>query len=330
MIVKREKQQVTVSAYGGQSDTMKIVIPGTDDRLDLNGYIYVGGYINPLPQIPSFHRMSFRGCMYQASITSNYKVDFFKGVVDKNPEFTTKNVVETYSPVISPRSINFDRDAYITFLIQLPDPIDPTKILKKLFGHFQFRTVLFKGTIFRASSVSLQFQQSQLSLHSGGDIVSLDFPQEGQANDGRWFDVGFVVENKNMELRLNDKRARITPSNNPQYGAEVTFGYYQNEQSFIGCIRNLSLQSYDITYYDIVDPYRPQKLAKDFSREHLSEGCKASDPCIPNPCFHGAQCLTVVEGFGVKCDCRLKYKSPLCQFCKYSLCQFFKLCSRNS
>ena len=317
VIVKRDKRQLTVSAYGGQSDHMKIRIPGDDDRLDLNGFMYVGGHPNPPTEYPSAHRVNFRGCMIQAVFDGSHKVDFIDGVINKRPGFNTKYTQVTNSPFIPPRAINFNKESYVRFEIQFADPIDPTKILQKFYGGFEFRTVLFEGTIFTASSVSLKFQRSQLSLISGGDIVSINFPNEGQANDGRWFRVQYIVENNKLELHLNDVKRKIVPSNNPQYGAEITFGFFDNKRNFIGCIRNLTVQFLAISYYDLVDPYRETPLYDGIS--DLSDGCKASDPCIPNPCFHNAECRTVVHDPGVECDCRQRYKEPFCQFCKCML-----------
>jgi hypothetical protein len=308
VVVKRDKKQLSVSAYGGQSDKMNIVIPGEDDRLDLNGFIYVGGYKNPPPQYPSFHRVNFKGCIYQATFDSKYKVDFIDGVINKKAGFTSEHIEQTDDPVIPPRAMNFNHDTFIQFKIQFGDPADTTGILKKFFGSFEFRTVLLKGKIFTASSVSLEFQRSQLSLISGGDTLSIDFPNEGQANDGRWFRVEYYVENTIMRLRLNDVRRQVKPANNPQYGSIITFGHNQGRRNFIGCIRDLVVQKVNVTYYDIINPYRSSKLAEGYS--DLTEGCKASDPCIPNPCFHGARCRTIVQ-------CRENYKPPLCQFCKY-------------
>ena len=317
VVVKRDKKKVTVSAYGGQSDKMEIVIPGEDDYLDLNGFIYIGGHPIPPQQYPSFHSVNFKGCMYQATFDGKYKVDFVDGILKNKEGFTERHVTETDNPKIPPRAMNFNHNTFIRFLIQFEDPTDTTDILKKFYGSFEFRTVLFEGTIFTASSVSLQFQQSQLSLISGGDIVSIDFPDEGQANDGRWFRVKYYIENEIMRLELNGKREQIKPVNNPQYGSRVTFGFYK-VRNFIGCIRNLVVQGVVITYYDIINPYRSSPVAEDYSKDDLTEGCKASDPCIPNPCFHDTKCLTVVRDPGVQCECRENYKPPLCQFCKYA------------
>ena len=310
VIVKRVKSKLSVSAYGGQSDKMDIVIPGEDDRLDLNGFMYIGGHPNPPPQYPGFHRVRFVGCMSQAIFN---KVDFVKEVMENDESVKQENIKKTYNPAIPPRSMNFNKNTMLRFKIQFQDPLDTTKILQKFYGSLEFRTVLLEGTILTASSVSLRFQRSQLSLISGGDIVSIDFPNEGQANDGRWFRVEYIVENNNLELRLNDVRNQIVPSHNPQYGAFVTFGLFNNP-NFIGCIRNLVLQGVKITYYDINYPYRESPIADKVV--DLSEGCKASDPCIPNPCFHNGLCLTVVQDPGVLCDCRQNYKPPFCQFCK--------------
>ena len=324
VIVKRDKRQLTVSAYGGQSDHMKIEIPGKDDRLDLTGFMYVGGYPNPSTQHPSFHRVNFKGCMFQAIFKGNREVNFIDGAINRDSKFDQKYIQVTDNPVIPPRAINFNKDSYVRFVIQFADPINQGQILQKFYGSFEFRTVLFKGTIFTASSVSLKFQRSQLSLISGGDIVSINFPNEGQANDGRWFRVQYVVENTNLELHLNGVRQKIKPSNNPQYGSEITFGFFDNKRNFIGCIRNLVVQFLPISYYDLVDPYRETNLADGLN--DLSDGCKASDPCIPNPCFHDAVCRTVVHDPGVECDCLQRYKEPLCQFCKYA-CFCLHLCS---
>ena len=317
VIVKRDKKKLSVSAHGGQSDKMEIIIPGEDDYLDLNGFIYVGGYANPSQLFPSFHRVNFRGCMYQATFNGKTKVDFIDGVLNNKRNFQAENVEETNNPKIPPRAMNFNHNTFIRFEIQFEDPTDTTGILQKFFGSFDFRTVLFEGTIFTASSVSLRFQRSQLSLVSGGDILSIDFPDEGQANDGRWFRVKYHVENTVMRLQLDDQEKRIRPANNPQYGSKITFGYYNNRRNFIGCIRNMVVQKLKVTYYEIINPYRSVKLADDYSRDDLTEGCKASDPCIPNPCFHDSRCLTVVRDPGVQCECRENYKPPLCQFCKY-------------
>ena len=318
VVVKRDKNKLIISAYGGQSDKRELTIPGADNRIDLNGFMYVGGLVDPPLQYPSFHRVNFIGCMYQATFDSSYKVDFIDGAIRNSAEFSKKNIEVKYDPKIPPRAMNFDRETYVTFSIQEKNPIDQTKILQKFFGSFEFRTVLLEGTIFTASSVSMTFQRSQLSLNSGGDIVSINFPNEGQANDGRWFRVEYFADNDNLELKLNDVTKRIAPANHPQYGSQITFGLFKNKYNFIGCIRNMSVQLQKIEYYDIVNPYREDKLAEDYKM--LSEGCKASDPCIPNPCFHGAECLTVVRDPGVQCECRHNYKPPLCQFCKYTAC----------
>ena len=180
--VKRNKKQLMVSAHVGQSDKRNLVIPGADDRLDLNGYIYVGGYLNPPPQYPSFHRVNFRGCMF---VTMFDDLNFIDGALKDKTGFSHKNLKITSEPAIPPRAMNFNHDTFIKMIIQFRDPVDPTKILQKFYGSFEFRTVLFKGTILQASSVSIKFQRSQLTFQSGGDTVEIDFPNEGQANDGR-------------------------------------------------------------------------------------------------------------------------------------------------
>ncbi|XP_046846012.1 EGF and laminin G domain-containing protein-like [Xenia sp. Carnegie-2017] len=306
VIVKRKKKELTVYAYGGQSDQMTLNIPGDDDRLDLNRYIFIGSY--PNGRYPSFHGVGFRGCMTEATFNN---VDFVDGALNNRKGFKTEKILP-FKPRIPQRAMNFNNQTFLTFDIQQEDPSDNPLILQKFYGSFEFRTVLVSGTIFHASSVALRFQRSQLILVSGGsDQVTINFPNEGTANDGRWFRVEYVVENGNMELKLDDVVRRIVPKNNPQFLSKITYGFYQNTRYFIGCIRNLRVQKTAIDYYDIVYPYRGTKLA---DYRELTEGCKASDPCVPNPCFHGAACMTIVQGLGVRCICRQSYRPPLCQF----------------
>lgn len=127
----------------------------------------------------------------------------------------------------------------------------------------------------------------------------------------------YVAENGNLELTLNGVKLRKMPANNPQYGSEVVFGFHNNERLFIGCIRNMVVQGINITFREIVNPHRDTPLAE--TSKDLSEGCRASDPRIPNPCFHDAKCLSVVRDPGIECDCRQSYMEPFCQFCKYIL-----------
>lgn len=309
VIVERKKKALTVYAYGGQSDQMTLNIPGDDDRLDLNRYIFIGSH--PNGRYPSFHGVSFRGCMMEATFNN---VDFVDGALNNRKGFKMEKILP-FKPRIPQRAMNFNNQTFLTFDFQQEDPSDNPLIVQKFYGSFEFRTVLVSGTIFHASSVALRFQRSQLILASGGsDQVTINFPNDGTANDGRWFRVEYVVENGNMELKLNDVVRRIVPKNNPQFLAKITYGFYQNTRYFIGCIRNLRVQKRSIAYYDIVYPYRGTKLA---DYRELTEGCKASDPCVPNPCFHGAACMTIVQGLGVRCICRQSYRPPLCQFCKF-------------
>lgn len=318
VLVKRHKKKLTISAIGDQSDTLKIVIPGVDDRLDLNGLINIGGYFIPPGHNRSAHLVNFRGCMLKAKFNN---IDFIDGAINNRSDFTYANVVITNNTKFPKSSMNFNNQTFISVRIQPFDPFNPFNVLHNFSGKFDFRTVLLEGTIFQASTVALMFQRSKLSLVSGSENVSIDFPNEGQANDGRWYSVEYVVRDGYMQLVLNGKKRQASPPNIPQFGPEVTFGYSKdkNEHHFVGCIRNLVVLDREIRYRDIVDPYRAEPVAQ---YDHLTEGCKASDPCVPNPCFHNALCRTVAEGLGVDCDCRNQYMKPLCQFCKY-VCYYY-------
>ena len=316
VLVKRHKKTLTISAIGDQSDTLKIVIPGVDDRLDLNGLINIGGYFVSPGHNRSAHLVNFRGCMLKAKFNN---IDFIDGAINNRSDFTYANVVITNYTKFPKSSMNFNNQTFISVGIQPFDPFNPFNVLHNFSGKFDFRTVLLEGTIFQASTVALKFQRSKLSLVSGNENVSIDFPNEGQANDGRWYSVEYVVHAGNLQLVLNGKKRQASPLNIPQFGPEVTFGFSKNEHHFVGCIRNLVVLDREIRYRDIVDPYRAKPLAQ---YDHLTEGCKASDPCVPNPCFHNALCRTVAEGRGVDCDCRNHYTKPLCLFCKY-VCYYY-------
>ena len=256
--VTRTKRKLDISTFGGQSDRKVIHIPGADDRLDLNGNIYVGGYLNPKQDFPSQHKVNFKGCMIKAVFNKSLFAD-------------------------------------------------------KFYGSLTFRTTLIAGTIFEASVVTLTFQKSQLLLKSGSsDLVALSFPNSGYASDGRWFEVKYFVTNTEMRLSLNNVTKSIKPSQSPQYGGNILFGYDGKEFRFVGCIRDINVQGNRILYPDVIDPYRENTIA---TIGELSEGCKASDPCLPNPCFHEGECLSYAKG--INCECKKKYKLPYCQFCKY-------------
>ena len=310
----RDKRKLEVIAFGGQADKKTIHIPGADDRLDINGNIYVGGYLNPKRDIPWKNRVNFKGCMIKAVFND---LDLLSGAPpNKKNGFTSERVRTTTSRNIPPKPMNFKKETFIKLEIQEIDTSDPTSYLTQLDGSLEFRTVLIAGTVFKATSVSLEFQKSQLMLKSGStDLVSLPFPNGGSANDGRWFEVKFRVKDDLMEITLNNITNRIKPANRPEYGSQIILGYDENDEyRFIGCLRNIKLLGVEITYQKIIDPYRQTPFAE---KGELEEGCKASDPCVPNPCFHEAECLSYAKG--IDCDCKKKYKKPLCQFCKYYL-----------
>ena len=309
--VTRTKRKLDISTFGGQSDRKVIHIPGADDRLDLNGNIYVGGYLNPKQDFPSQHKVNFKGCMIKAVFN---KIDLLYGArLNKKGFSRSKNLYFTDSPSIPPRSMNFKKETFMRIKIQRLETSDSSLFADKFYGSLTFRTTLIAGTIFEASVVTLTFQKSQLLLKSGSsDLVALSFPNSGYASDGRWFEVKYFVTNTEMRLSLNNVTKSIKPSQSPQYGGNILFGYDGKEFRFVGCIRDINVQGNRILYPDVIDPYRENTIA---TIGELSEGCKASDPCLPNPCFHEGECLSYAKG--INCECKKKYKLPYCQFCKY-------------
>lgn len=301
--------------------TYSITLKGRFQRLDMNGYIYVGGLPERVYDILQGYKPSrnFKGCLGDVYY-HNYWVKILTGNNKKEKRYR-----EYGSPKHDCPHVKFDALSFGHPFASLKFPsIGSVDVNVKM----RFRTYFAKGVLVSKGMASGDGPFVSVSLNGGkiflkfrmvihGLVVSLS--REKRLNDGEWHDLSVVVNETMVRLQVDQvpelKHFIPNPKEARKKNTYLWIGYAPLLPNFIGCIHNLRVDD------------RGVDLRKSWSNRlgKLQNGCNLASNCFPNPCRHDGKCREVRSG-GFSCDCERTFHSGrLCQKPIYQrTCQEYK------
>lgn len=190
--------------------------------------------------------------------------------------------------------------------------------------HMKFRTTLANGLVAIGQGnthFSLQLRNGKLNLHSNL-ISKFDGILIGEnLNNTEWQKVYVAVNISHLTLGVND-RLQATQPINPTGENDTVFFYTflggivrdqqilaNNAPSFIGCIRDITVNSMKITEEDFKD-----SADREVEQIATVPGCLREEQCDPNPCQNNGICTDLWNEY--QCHCHRPFLGPSCQYSK--------------
>ena len=318
-----EGRQINVTVRG---KTYQIPLKSRHfQRLDMNGYVYVGGLTERIFDILQEYKpaKNFKGCLGDVYY-HNYRVKILAGN-NKNenryreygsPEHNCRPHVEFESlsfghPFASLkfRSIGrVDVNVKMRFRTYFPNGVLVSKGVA--FGDGPFVSVsLIDGKVFL-----------KLRLVIRGQVISLS--KGKRLNDGDWHDLSVVVNNTTARLQVDQLLLQFQHFQIPNVKEArkkhtyLFIGYAPSSLNFVGCVHDLRVDDRGVNLRRL---WIMNRLG------NLQNGCHIVSNCFPNPCRHSGKCREVRSG-GFTCDCtRTFYGGRLCKKPIYQrTCQEYK------
>lgn len=321
-----EGRQLNATMHG---KTSQVLLKGKHARLDIKGFMYVGGLTKRIRDILRRYKPSpnFKGCL-RAVFYDRYRVNILEGWTKKETGKTKR-----YTEYGSPEHNDCQHVRFKTLSFERPKAF--LKIHSK--GRLQvnvkmrFRTYFADGVLVskgmsvglgQSVSVSLiegkVFMKVRMSV--GGQVIQ--FSRGKRLNDGDWHSLSVVVNETVMCLKVDQlpKLAHYNPelkqavpvNRNTHY---LFIGYAPHLPNFLGCIHDLRV---DDKAVDLARSW-------EYRFGKLRNRCNLVSNCFPNPCMHCGKC-NANRTSSFSCDCNNTfYRGRLCEKPIYQrTCQEYK------
>ena len=292
-----EGRQLNVTLH---EKTTHTVLKGRHARLDVNGFMYVGGLTKGIFDILQGYKPSanYKGCLRDV-LYDKYRVKILTG----GKKLKRKNTYREYG---SPKD-DCRRARFKTLSFGPPEAflMIPSIGSVHVNVEMRFRTYFTDGVLVSKGMEEGFFPFVNVSLIGGKVFLKIRMSVHGQTielsrgkglNNGDWHYLSVVVNETVVRLKVDQLPELVhfnpelrQPKNKYNY---VFIGYAPRSPNFVGCIHDLRVDDKQI---DLLRSW-------DFRHGNLRNDCTLKSNCFPNPCLHCGKCNQVRSG-GFSCDC---------------------------